>query len=231
MKSRVSRLHSQAIPMHILPNSMRPERGNGLRHQQLLQEGYQPGQPRVNQVANTTEIEIEYNDAQKLTASINALIENETVEEVNLKKNDEDYMLWSMLLLLAILLIILAIVYYTYLKKKEHIQQSIPKPRAFDYRKAALSLLKESRELFQKKQEKDAYGKAGEAIRLYLSHKLDLQKELTNTELIDHLKKEKRPYKDTQKCLNMTMLVEFARYQANMKDFNQIITLAEKIIT
>ena len=40
----------------------------------------------------------------------------------------------------------------------------------------------------------------------------------------------KKKYSDTQKCLNLCGLVEFAKYKANKEDFDEIVKLAEDVI-
>ena len=92
-------------------------------------------------------------------------------------------------------------------------------------------MLEEAKQLFKKGHEKDAYGKAGEAIRFYYSYKLDIKTELTNYELIKHLKKKKIKFDSTKKCLNLCGLVEFAKYKTNKKDFMDIARLCENLIT
>ena len=105
-----------------------------------------------------------------------------------------------------------------------------PKEIKIDFKKESLKLLEEAKRLFKGKKEKNAYGKAAEAIRFYFSQKLGLRKELTNSDLVKELKKHKIEYENTQKCLNLTSLVEFAKYKTNKKDFDEIINLAERII-
>ncbi|NIA04107.1 MAG: hypothetical protein GWP09_02035, partial [Nitrospiraceae bacterium] len=46
----------------------------------------------------------------------------------------------------------------------------------------------------------------------------------------EYLKKHKLNYKDAKRCFDLCSLVEFAKYEANEKDFNQIISYAEKVI-
>ena len=113
-------------------------------------------------------------------------------------------------------------------KSPEDEKKIFEKP--INFRKEALKLLKEAKTLFNNKKEKDAYGKAAESIRFYYSYKLGIKTELTNTDLVKKLKNHKIQYNNTQKCLNLCGLVEFAKYRANKQDFDKIIRLAESII-
>ena len=128
--------------------------------------------------------------------------------------------------------LLLIIGYLMYLKfiKKEKIENIIIKQKLINYKKEAKNILEKAKKLFNDGREKEAYGKAGEAIRFYFSHKLGLQKELTNYELIKKLKKDNMEFKDVQTGINLSSLVEFAKYETNKKDFNEVIDTAEKII-
>lgn len=116
-------------------------------------------------------------------------------------------------------------------KKNEKTVPVLEKPnKEIDYRKEAQNMIEQAKKLFSQGEKKDAYAKAAEAIRFYYSHKMNIKTELTNMKLVELLKKQKVSYERTQKCLNLTMLVEFAKYTANKKDFDEIIRLATKII-
>ena len=62
----------------------------------------------------------------------------------------------------------------------------------FDFREEAEKLVERAISLYEEKQFKDAYGTAAQALRLYLSCKYGLKKEVTNSELINYLKKKRR---------------------------------------
>ena len=197
-------------------------------HQELQKESFQQQLPEIEQLGNMTSIKIPYLNQKNETASIQALMINNTVKEVTLEKPHKFY--WWLLLLLPLFAALGYLVYVKYFKKKEEQTNKITQEKSIDYKKEALKLLKEAKQLFNNKHEKDAYGKAAEAIRFYYSYKLNLKTELTNFELIKLLKRNKISYAETQKCLNLCSLVEFAKYIANQADFDEIINSAEKVI-
>ncbi|NOZ44845.1 MAG: hypothetical protein GXP45_07020, partial [bacterium] len=102
--------------------------------------------------------------------------------------------------------------------------------KPFDYRAKAILMLEHAKRLFEKKEYKDAYADAGQALRLFLSYDNNLNKEVTNDEIVSYLRKHKKPYKEAKECFDLCSLVEFAKYEANKRDFDKIIRYAKKLI-
>ncbi len=199
------------------------------KYQQGLQEkGYAQQNAEFSQSVNKTEIKVNFKNKQNETAAIKAEIINNTVKNVSSaeKKSKNSRSFWWLLVLLAI-----PLAYWAHAKKKTKTEapKQIKEP-PFDYKAAALSLLSEANEHFIKKEHKEAYGKAGQALRLFLSYENKLNKELTNDEILYYLKKHKKPYKEARQCFNLCSLVEFAKYEANKKDFNKILEFAKQVI-
>jgi hypothetical protein len=114
--------------------------------------------------------------------------------------------------------------------KKDSLDENIILEKPIDFKKEAIKILFFAKKLFSEKKMKDAYGKAAEAIRFFYGHMFNHKQEMTNTDLIKLLKKNKIKPEKATKCLNLCGLVEFAKYKANKKDFDEIFSLAEKII-
>lgn len=196
--------------------------------QKLEKRGFQEQAPDLQREGNITTVNVPYESKKNETAVIKARIKDNKIEEVTLEKEKSYW--WLFFLIIIILAVLGYFIYKVYSKKeeKEEVRSIVEEP--IDYRKEALKLLEEAKKLFNEKKEKDAYGKAAEAIRFYYSYKLDIKIELTNFDLIRLLKKSEISYEKTQKCLNLCGLVEFAKYTANKDDFDEIVNLAEKII-
>jgi hypothetical protein len=167
------------------------------------------------------------------TASITAEIINNTVKNVDLKNGEKEKKNYWRIIPILILTALLG--YYAY--KKFHRKQEAEKPiiekkieKPYDHKKESLKLLEKSKKQFASKEYKDAYGTAGQALRLFLSYENKLNKEITNDEIIDYLKQHKKSYKEIKECFDMCSLVEFAKYEANKKDFDKIIKIVRKII-
>jgi len=181
----------------------------------LLEKGYS----RENMSISGNQVTQEYS-LQNRTAEIIGDFKNETLQKVRLKEPlDWSLLPWALVFLLGLLLL---------LTRKKKMPEVKSKP--FDYRKESDKLLIEAKKCFGKKRFKDAYGKASESIRLFMSYKHGVNKELTSTETIRLLRRSKEPFKDVRDCLNLCGLVEFAKYKPNNKDFSKIVKQAEKII-
>ncbi len=205
-----------------------------IRYDDMLNKsGYSQQMPVFNKKGNITNVEVPYIRSDNSTAAIEVTLEDGQIKKIELKKDKRNNWLYY-LLILALVLVITYILYRRYnqknnmRKERKEIQEIEEKP--IDYRKEALGILAQSKRLFSEGKEKDAYGKAAEAIRFYYSYKLGIKKEITNAELISYLKHKKISYERTQKCLNLCGMVEFARYKANKKDFDKIIGIAKEII-
>ena len=201
------------------------------KHQMnLVKNQFSPLTPKIEQQGNTTTVKIPYENKNNETATISAKIENGKIEEVKLEQSKKQRW-WLWLLTITLLGTTGYLAYKKYIKKKqEGIEKNKIQEKPIDYKKEAKKILELAKQLFENKKEKDAYGKAAESIRFYYSHKLNLKTELTNTDLIRLLKNHKIEYEQTQKCLNLCGLVEFAKYIANKNDFDEITQLAENII-
>jgi hypothetical protein len=217
---------SREKAMDILGNNTQYKEFN----EELLKEGFKAEKPIVNQDANTTTVQIDYINEKNETATISAKIEDQEVKEVKLERDKNNH--WWLLIVLVLLMVTSYLAYKRYKNLKKQTEPEQPKPveKPIDYKKEALKMLDESKKLFQSQKEKDAYGMAACAIRFYYSYKFGLKKEITNSEMITVLKKKKVKFESTQDCLNLCGLVEFAKYKANKKDFDEIVKLAEKVI-
>ncbi|MBW2974354.1 hypothetical protein KY366_01430 [Candidatus Woesearchaeota archaeon] len=201
---------------------------------QLQEQGFNQQSIDFSQEDNTTNVQLNYINKNNETASIRADIANNTIEKVELvndsKKEKKGY-LWALLLIASISLI--AYFSYRMLRKpdKEHTTKERSFEKPFDYKAESLAMLERSKRLFEKKEYKDAYGLAGQSLRLYLSYDNSLKKEITNDEIISHLKKHRKASRDAKECFDLCSLVEFAKYQANKDDFSKIIGYISRIIS
>ena len=221
-------------------------------HAQMLQQGFNLSSNNFDPENNDTgSFEIGYQNTNGTTAKIAGKMENNNItnmtkeittpedkakEEEQKKKDEEKKKRRDIIISILLVLVVLAIVSYIYLKhirkKKKDGEEEIEKiiEEKIDYRKEAHEMLKKAEELFAKNRGKDAYGKVSEAVRFYFSYKYELKKELTNTELLRYMKKNKIRFSEVQKCLNLCGLVEFAKYHTNVKDFKELLKLARKEI-
>ena len=67
-------------------------------------------------------------------------------------------------------------------------------------------------------------------MRLFLSYENELNKEITNDEIINYLMNHKQKYEEAKECFDLCSLVEFAKYEINKEDFDRIIRYVKKVI-
>ena len=199
---------------------------------QLTQNGFSEQDLEFLFDKNMTTISLKYQDQEIQTATITADFENDTLVKVRLEKPPEDY---SYLYTLLIFIPIGIIAYVLYKKLKIH-KKILPKPivktkpQKFDHVLASSNLIKEAKNDFKEQQFQDAYGKISQAIRLFFSYELNLNKEITNEDLLLYLKNLEIPIDEIKNCFNLSSLVEFAKHQENEDDFNHMVDVAENII-
>jgi len=200
--------------------------------QELQNQGFKQKIIEYNKAQNITSLKLNYANEQNETAVIKAQITNNTVEKVELEHNlkKEESYLWTVLLL--VMCVGGYLVYRKLSKKPEKTQnvelKVIEKP--FDYVAQSRKLLQKAKQLFEKKEYKDAYGTAAQSLRLYLCYKNNLEKELTNDEVVNYLRKHNQSYKNVKECFDLCSLVEFAKVKANKKDFEKIVKTVEVIL-
>lgn len=199
---------------------------------QLTQAGFVEQDLKFLFEKNMTTISLTYQDQEIQTATITADFQNDELVKVHLEKPPEDYSsLYSFLVLVPI-----GIIAYVLYKKLKTTKKTLPKPivktkpKKFDYVLASSNLIKEAKNDFKEKQFKDAYGKVSQAIRLFLSYELNLNKEITAEELLPYLDNLEIPVDEIKSCFKLSNLVEFAKHQENKNEFNHMIDVAENII-
>jgi len=157
---------------------------------QLASEGFTEQNLEFTFDKNMTFISLEYQNKEFQTATINAEFENDELIKVNLEKPPKDYSyLYPFLMLIPVGIFSYVLYRKMKIKNKAPIKSIIPKniTKKFDYILASNNLIQKAKENFEKKQYKEACGKVNQAIRLFLSYELKLNKEITNEDILSHL--------------------------------------------
>lgn len=194
---------------------------------QLQDDGFNEVDSTFSKENNTTALQIQYENAKNETAQINAKFENGSVEDVELVREQERNLYPIYLIGILILLVLAYLVYNKYSGKKEQntlVEEKIQlQEENFDFREEAGKLVEKAISLYEEKQFKEAYGTAAQALRLYLSYKYGLKKEVTNSELINYLKNKGVEYEKFDRCLQLSSLVEFAKHMPDDGEFEEMI--------
>lgn len=200
---------------------------------QLNSEGFVEQYLEFISNKNMTSVSLEYQNEEIQTAAITAEFDENELTKIHLEKPEDDHSYLSYLLGLIPLIVI---GYFLYKKLKKSKKVSVKPvitnniPKKFDYILASNDLIQEAKDDFQKKQYKNAYGKVNKAIRLFLSYELNLNREITNEDILLHLVNTKYPVNDIERCFRLSSLVEFAKYGPNEEEFDEMITVAQNLI-
>ena len=205
----------------------------------LLDNGFKEAGKEFFQKNNNTGVKVNFINKNNKTSAIQAFFKDGNVSNVKLVENaeSEEKRLKFFLLSLLFLFVLGLSSYLIYLKLKRNrkatsvsVSKKPVEKAVFDHKLESKKLLEKSKKLFAQKKFKDAYGLAAQALRLFLSFENGLKKEITNDEIIDFLRKHGKAFKDAKACFDLCSLVEFAKYHANRKDFDKIVSYVEKIV-
>lgn len=175
--------------------------------EELLSKGYEKVNDEVGlNTESVQEMRVSYvHNETGAEAQIEASFEKGVVEDVESFEEEKPTFLWGLLLLF--LLLVFAFVHYV--KAKNTDSNGI----VFDYRKQTLVLLNDAL-LLCDKDVKLAYMQLAQSLRFYVMHKHGILAELNNDEALVYVSDSK-----VKKCIEICSLVEFAKYNADKKDF------------
>jgi hypothetical protein len=195
--------------------------------QQLANEGFNQSQVNFEQQGNHSSAHVEYTNKKNQTANISAEFEDRNVTQVNLEKESQRFK-WEYILVIPALL---AIAYFlNHRTRNKPVLREVAVEKPFDYVNEARKLISRSRALFEKRKHKDAYGTAAQGLRLFLRYENNVKAEKSNFEILSMLDRNSQEYPMIKKCFDLCSLVEFAKYKANKKDFEEIVRLARGVI-
>ena len=204
--------------------------------EQLIQSGFSQDNVKFEQDENKTSVIVEYNDEDQDYASITGIFEENDLLSVSLKKNSSDTFDLSVLIAIAITIVGVILTAFFILKKLSKKKPSsinkIPEiqiAEPFDYVSESRKMIDMAQQHYNNKEFKDAFGIAGQGIRLLLSYQIDQKKEITNEELVQLLPKDKYPIDEIRECLNKAEMIEFAKDIHLEDDFKKIVSLFEKL--
>lgn len=165
------------------------------------------------------------------TEHIKQLVENENFSP-NYSQNQElEYLSNSNLLLIIIFVIATATLALILKNKKKSAPKTmVAEKKPMDYTAETQKLLISANETFLKGNTKNAFTKFSHAIRFYYSHKLEFEREIISSELLDRLHKENSPdYDFIRDCLVLSGSIEFAKDDSFEKFSSYIKKFSENL--
>lgn len=201
--------------------------------QQLTQRGFSKNDIKFDTIQNKTKLDIVYADNENNKAKISALFENDNIEEITFDEDTKNNSVWF-IILFSTAAIIGSIIFFLVKRFSNKQSKSLTIPtndsKLFDHILESKKLISNSIKYYEQGNHKEAFATAARAIRLFLRCEMGMDKELTNTELLNHLKHTSYPYDEIKGCLEIVNLVEFAKLDSSKESFQKIISLFNKIL-
>jgi len=207
-------------------------------HNQLVTKGFSQNDINFQDNENETNIILQYENQKHQNAKITANFENDEIKSVTLEDNSSNPPNLILLIFLVVAIVSTISVYFVirkfFLKKKTvTINDPSPTPlklNSFENIIEPKKLISQAQQYYDQGEYKEAFGTAGKAIRLFLSHDTGLKREITSQELMRSIQKHNNyPIDAIRECLKITDLVEFAKSNATEDDFKKIISLFNKL--
>ena len=174
-----------------------------------------------------TQVSVQYeNPETNATASITGVFNEEELEDIILNRSDSPFeFLWWVIPLLGVIGFIIYLVYRKYHNKneKEIVDES------FNYKKEARELITKAQYNFKQGKYKNAFSDGSSAIKLLLSYQLQLNKEITNKELLAHIDWRSPNFMKISEALGTASLIEFAKAKPTDVNFDMIVSVFETV--
>jgi len=145
----------------------------------------------------------------------------------------QEYPLFEILTSIILSLVHVSILYYLnkYSRKSTKQIPILSIGQKYNYLSDVESLLDDANSLYRNSHVKDAYEKLSQSIRVFYSHKLNLEKELVTSDLLPLMKNFKKSEKSLiEKTLHLSDMIEFAKHSDDNSEFEQIIEQFSNIV-
>jgi len=208
-------------PGPLVQNSSYQESGRGLEN-----GGYQRSMTRIKNTPAGITVNQSYQDEAGKQAHLNATSAGMNVTSVTVEKEpvSAGYLLPVIAVIIIVILALAGyLIYRKYWKPRTPVAPApvAYQPKVMDYRKEAELHLREAEKLASRQQYREAYGTAGQALRLFLSYRFGTGAEMTNTEVIDLVTGSGRKIAGIGHLLDRCSLVEFAKAEPEPGEFVQ----------
>ena len=187
---------------------------------------------------NTNELKqkLQENTEEELfqqTTHIKDVIADSNFEPNYIIQDQQEYPLLEILTSIILSLAHVSILYYLNKYYRKPVKQipALSINQKYNYLSDVESLLDDANSLYRNSHVKDAYEKLSQSIRVFYSHKLNLEKELVTSDLLPLMENFKKSEKSLiEKTLHLSDMIEFAKHSDNNSDFQQIIEQFSNIV-
>ena len=187
---------------------------------------------------NTNELKqkLQENTEEELfqqTTHIKDVIVDSNFEPNYTIQDQQEYPLFEILTSIILSLAHVSILYYLNKYYRKPVKQipALSINQKYNYLSDVESLLDDANSLYRNSHVKDAYEKLSQSIRVFYSHKLNLEKELVTSDLLPLMKNFKKSEKSLiEKTLHLSDMIEFAKHSDDNSEFQQIIEQFSNIV-
>lgn len=157
----------------------------------------------------------------------------DSLEKPQIQFEISDSFDYSVLIYGSVVPMLILIGYFMYRKSiKKRSLEIITVSPSINYVENTLNLIESSRILFENDSKKYAFEKFSQAIRYYYSHKLEINLDLTRTEIMFELKKSNiKNSNKINRWLQLCGQVEFVRYESTQKEFIKALSDFTKLVS
>ena len=142
---------------------------------------------------------------------------------------------YTLLISIAISIVLGLIIFGYLLYRKSIVKEMVNLvtiSASINYAENTNIMIQSSRDLFANNSHKYAFEKFSQAIRYYYSHKLQINLDLTSTDMMVELKKSNvHNFDDVEKWLLLCGQVEFVKYKSTQKEFLEALNSFSKSIS
>lgn len=207
--------------------------------QKLRDQGFSRNLIHLNISAGGATINLTYQNVQGKRVFINATSEQGNLTWLTMETEPEAQADYLPVIAICILGAVIVIGVWIIIRRyRRHGKQVAGLPihpatplEPFDHRKAALDLLALAESAFREKRFTDAYGMAGQALRLFLSWEYGARHEMTNEEMIAFLRLRNRDFRQVESVLDRCSDIEFAKGAIDEGEFFSLLEYIRGLIS
>ena len=230
----------------LLPNYVAPD-SQAMKEDMIRQLNEETS--KVYESISSRQLDISVNQSPDLTNSIssnlfddfqfvNTKFENtqhviDSIEKPKTSFEFSENYNYNLMILIPIVLGLIIFGYLSYRKSVTKRQLSIATVTpSVNYVENTLEMIQSSKNLFDDHMPKYAFEKFSQAIRYYYSNKLGINLDLTQSEMMNNLKKsDVSNYSQIQKWLQLCGQVEFVKHRSTQKEFIDSLETFRKLIS
>ena len=226
---------SMFLPESNSETKMDPDNSSMNEEKESVASGISESEQEQKQQQKQQEMiqEQQQNEIFQQTSHLKDMIANSNFEPNYTIQQEQELPLFEIITSIVVSLISVIALYILkkYYRKISKPETLITVKSQYDYLSDVESLLNQAAISYKNTFIKDAYEKLSQSMRLFYSHKLELEKEVVTSDLIPLMKNFNESEKSlVKKSLYLSDMIEFAKHSEEKKQFEKILIEFSKII-